>query len=175
MEREYQQGSENNVTFFTGEEVERTPAFGMRTLFVVGMQDPSDIIELTENTDIVHIYLGANQSFKVTGYEDFDQWRAWDNIACTLLDKGYWVTLDFDVEHWLGVSEMSAISHVQFIPQISVKIPYIGLAKYNTCVKIDDTDFKASNPGVWIHSIQDLTDRSKFTDWTKYTKDEIIS
>jgi hypothetical protein len=32
-----------NVDFFTGTEVERTPAFGRRTLFVVGVQPIADI------------------------------------------------------------------------------------------------------------------------------------
>jgi hypothetical protein len=61
-----------------------------------------------------------------------------------------------------------------FIPQIRVPIPYIKLWNYNTMLKIDDKDFKATNPGVWCHSLHDLKDRSKFTPWDKYSNDEII-
>jgi len=53
-------------------------------------------------------------------------------------------------------------------------LPYINQLNYNACIKLDDKDFKASNPGVWVHSVQDLQKRKVFTDWTKYTKDEII-
>ena len=41
-------------------------------------------------------------------------------------------------------------------------------------IKIDDKDFKATNPGVWTHSLHDLKDRSKFTSWDKYKNDEIL-
>jgi hypothetical protein len=41
-------------------------------------------------------------------------------------------------------------------------------------IKIDDKDFKATNPGVWTHSLHKLKDRSKFTAWADYKNDEII-
>ena len=174
MERDYADGVKKDVTFFTGTEIEHTPAYGMKTLFVVGVQPVSDIDEKAQGAACKHIYLGANQSFAVSGYEDYDAWKSWDDLCVALLDRGYWVTLDFDVEHWVGACEMVAMSHAQFIPQISVKIPYTMLGNYNTCVKIDDTGFKASNPGVWVHSLHDLMDRKKFTPWTAYGQDEQI-
>jgi hypothetical protein len=45
---------------------------------------------------------------------------------------------------------------------------------YNATIKLDDKDFAATNPGVWCHQLHDLKDRNKFTDWSKYTKDEVI-
>ena len=36
MKREYNTGTKDSVTFFIGTEIEHTPAYGMRTLFVVG-------------------------------------------------------------------------------------------------------------------------------------------
>ena len=50
-----------NVEFFYGTEVEHTPAFGMPTLFVVGIQ-PEEWIAYRMNGRR-HIYFGANQSF----------------------------------------------------------------------------------------------------------------
>ena len=41
-------------------------------------------------------------------------------------------------------------------------------------VKEKTKDFAATNPGVWCHNIHDLQDRSKFTDWSKYTKDKTL-
>lgn len=174
MERDYADGVKSGVTFFTGIEVENTPMKGAYTLFVVGLQDSAKIHELAQSKVCRHIYLGANQSFTVEGYNDAASWKAWDDLCCALLDRGYWVTLDFDVVHWLGACEMRAMSHAQFIPQVSVKLPYITTANYNTMIKLDDTDFRASNPGVWCHSLHDLMDRSKFTAWDAYTGDEQI-
>jgi hypothetical protein len=58
---------------------------------------------------------------------------------------------------------------------ISVKLPYIEQLGYNACLKIDDKDFDASNPGVWVHRVHDLKSKSLFTDWSKYTTDEIVT
>ena len=38
-------GHNASVNFFTGAEVEHTPAFGLRTLFVVGVQDPQIVLQ----------------------------------------------------------------------------------------------------------------------------------
>ena len=44
MKRDYENGVEKDITFFVGIEVEKTPAFGMKTLFVTGVQ-PCDVIQ----------------------------------------------------------------------------------------------------------------------------------
>jgi hypothetical protein len=41
-------------------------------------------------------------------------------------------------------------------------------------LKIDDKDFKATNPGVWSHSLHKLMNRNAFTDWTCYKNDEVL-
>ena len=51
------------IDFFIGTEVEHSPAFGHRTLFVVGIQDSQIIYQEVSNNDCTHIYFGANQSF----------------------------------------------------------------------------------------------------------------
>ena len=66
------------------------------------------------------------------------------------------------------------VEYHNFIPMISVKLPYIQQLGYNATIKLDDKDFNASNPGVWCHSLHDLKNRNVFTDWSKYTKDQIL-
>ena len=39
MKRVYDQGTDDSVTFFVGTEVEHTPAYGKKTLFIVGKND----------------------------------------------------------------------------------------------------------------------------------------
>lgn len=165
----------NDANFFVGTEVEHSPAHGQRTLFVVGLQSKQEILARALNNGCPHIYLGANQSFNPGIAED--QWAAWDELVTGLLKDGIWVTLDFDVGYasrdWFHDSGWCEYNN--FIPMISVKLPYIKLYNYNTTVKIDDTDFSKSNPGVWCHSLHNLTNRDNFTDWTKYTQDEVIT
>jgi hypothetical protein len=167
------------VRFFVGEEVEHTPAFGMRTLFVVGIQDPAEIHASAVAHKCDHIYFGANQSFPKLNVND-TEWKTWENMIGTLLRSGlggdhyYMCTLDIDAACAEGLLEGPLTEYNNFIPMISVKLPYIKQLGYNATLKLDDKDFRATNPGVWCHNIHDLQDRSVFTDWSKYTKDETL-
>lgn len=158
-----------NVQFFHGTEIEHTPAFGKRTLFVVGTH-PVDAIALNLNGSD-HIYFGANMSFpKLT--VDAQGWKHWEDMIKHFLRLGYWCTLDVDVSCAEGLCESGLSEYSTFIPMLSVKLPYIQQLGYHATIKLDDKDFAATNPGVWCHSVHELMDRNKFTDWTQYTKDQ---
>jgi hypothetical protein len=159
----------NEVSFFIGTEVEHTPAFGKRTLFVVGIQDPEIVWQEFHNNDCDHIYFGANQSF------DNEDWQDWEYMIRYCLEKlPNYCTLDFDVKYAENILETVLVEFHNFIPMISVKLPYIRQFGYNATIKLDDKDFAATNPGVWCHSLHDLQNSKVFTDWSKYTKDEVI-
>ena len=164
----------NNVSFFIGTEVEHTPAFSKRTLFVVGLQDSQIIQQEAKNNDCEHIYFGANQSFPALEINDADAWREWEIMIQDCLTAGWLCTLDLDHAQAEGLLESGLVEFHNFIPMISVKLPYIRQFGYNATLKIDDRDFAATNPGVWCHSLHNLQKRSVFTDWSKYTKDEVI-
>ena len=101
--------------------------------------------------------------------------QEWDFMLNKLVvDTGIWVTLDFDVKYVEWVLDSGMTEYNTFIPMMSCKLPFINQLGYNACLKLDDMDFKATNPGVWTHKVHDLMDRKVFTDWTKYTKDEIL-
>ena len=174
MDRAYTTGNSDSVTFFVGSEVEHTPAYGMRTLFVVGLQSVEEILEYASNSKCTHIYFGANQSFNTNGVNDADTWIPWENMIKACLNAGFWCTLDLDVKDVEGLAESGLSEHRRFIPQISVKIPYLQLLNYNATIKIDDKDFAASNPGIWCIDLHSMLDRKYFNDWDDYTKDEII-
>jgi len=92
----------------------------------------------------------------------------------TFLDKGILCSLDLPYSHAEALLESRMIECDNFIPQIRIPLPYIKQYNYNTMIKLDDKDFNATNPGVWCHSLHDLMDRNKFTDWTKYGLDKVI-
>ena len=160
-----------NTRFFIGTEVEKSPAYGQRTLFVVGYQPANEILARALNNNCPHIYLGANQSFNPPTDKD---WIGWNDLITNMLEEDIWITLDFDVSLTERVLECGFTEYDTFIPMISVKLPYMGQLGYNATLKLDDKDFKATNPGVWCHSLHDLQTRKTFTDWSKYTQDEII-
>ena len=162
----------SNTSLFVGTEVEHSPAHGAKTLFVVGIQ-PTELIEAAYIAHrCEHIYFGANQSFAPDGTADF--FTPWESMIFYFLKKNYLCTLDFDVSDVEEVLESGFSEYHNFIPMISVKLPYINQLGYNATLKIDDKDFAATNPGVWCHSLHRLQYRNAFTGWSKYTKDEII-
>lgn len=166
----------DNIKFFFGTEVEHTPAHSKYTLFVVGVQ-PIDAIAsaltMGEHT-VEHIYFGANMSFPNLKVNDALRWAEWESMIKFFLGKGYLCTLDIDSYCVEGLAESGLCEYNNFIPMISVKLPYIQQLGYNATVKIDDKDFKATNPGVWCHGLHELMDRKVFTDWSKYTKDSTL-
>jgi hypothetical protein len=172
----------NSARFFIGLEVEHTPAHNMNTLFVIGVQPVEEIFEilgeglsyLDRPYQIEHVYFGANQSFPKDIANNARIWDMWSSMIFACLNKGYWCTLDVDVDQVEGLLESGLTEHHCFIPMISVKLPYLQQLGYNATIKLDDIDFAKSNPGVWCHRLHDLIDRNKFTNWTQYTQDKVI-
>ena len=171
MKRDYETGVAEDVVFFTGVEVEKTPAYGMKTLFVTSIQCFDEILTFAEQENCKHIFFGANHSFNP---KSFDDWNDWENMIGYFLEKEYLCSLDIDIKYAEEFLESGLIEHNNFIPQIRVPLPYIKVWNYNTMIKLDDKDFKATNPGVWCHSLHELMDRDKFTDWSKYTLDKTL-
>ena len=172
MKRDYDTGEANNIIFFTGVEVEKTPAFGMKTLFVTGIQDFNEIIKFYKEEQCEHIFFGANHSYQPVTSEEFEDW---DLMIRAFKDQGILCSLDIPSDinlEWFLDGGLTEVDN--FIPQLRVVVPYVAQWNYNTMIKIDDKDFKASNPGVWCHSLHDLTDRNKFTDWSKYGLDKVL-
>jgi hypothetical protein len=171
MKRDYSTGVEEDINFFVGTEVEHTPAFGMRTLFVTGVQSDAAIQSRALAYKCKHIFFGANHSFNP---KDYNEHKAWEDMIMLFLRSEYLCSLDIPLNQVEEFNDGGLNEWNNFIPQIRVPIPYIKLWNYNTMLKIDDKDFKATNPGVWSHSLHTLMDRSKFTDWAQYKNDEIV-
>jgi hypothetical protein len=167
-----------HTRFFLGTEVERTPAWGEITLFVVGLQTESDIDAALRAANlqnhpqtIRHIFFGANHSYDPRSVEEIEQW---EKVIRLFLDRGFLCSLDIPMSQVSEFHEGGLCEHRNFIPQIRVSIPCIRLWNYNTMLKIDDRDFAATNPGVWCHSLHSLQSRDAFTDWNQYHKDNTL-
>ena len=165
-------GHDDSVNFFTGVEVEHTPAHGLKTLFVVGVQPFEQITKHLHGCE--HIYFGANMSFPNPSGNDSVTWNTWEEMIQPCLDAGYLCTLDIDVKWVPGLLDTGFTEYNNFIPMISVKLPCIQQLGYNATIKLDDVDFDATNPGVWCHSVHSLQNRNTFTPWSKYTKDTTL-
>jgi hypothetical protein len=162
-----------DVEFFTGVEVEKTPAYGKNTLFVVGVQSVDDIAYHLQNytRGIEHIFFGANHSFDPRNNLD---WQRWEGMVGAFLSRGYLCSLDIPITAVADFNDTGLCEYRNFIPQIRVSVPYTKLWNYNTMLKIDDVDFDATNPGVWTHSLHSLMSRDTFTSWDQYSKDQTV-
>lgn len=169
MKRDYKSGVSDTPIFFTGIEVEKTPAYGMKTLFVTGVKEAYEIQEHFDKEQCEHIFFGANHSFNPTNDEE---WESWENMIKAFLTADKLCSLDIPIKFAEEFLEGPLCEYNNFIPQLRIPLPYVKQWNYNTMLKIDDKDFKATNPGVWCHSLHDLLDREKFTDWTKYGLDK---
>jgi len=172
MKRDYESGVSDTPIFFTGIEVEKTPAIGMKTLFVTGTQSCDLIQKHYDEEQCEHIFFGANHSYNPVTSDDFEDW---DLMIRAFTDQGILCSLDIpstiNLEWFL---DGGLVESDNFIPQLRVVVPYVKQWGYNAMIKIDDKDFKASNPGVWCHSLHELMDRNKFTDWSKYGLDKVL-
>ena len=101
-----------------------------------------------------------------------DEWTAWENMIIEFLKEGYLCSLDIPIKLAEEFLEGPLVEYNNFIPQLRVPVPYVKQWNYNTMLKIDDKDFKATNPGVWCHRLHNLLDDEKFTDWIEYGLDK---
>ena len=185
IERDYGAGPTTSVNYFIGTEVESSPAKGLVTLFVVGIQSTNTLKELItdraslldQSQHIRHIYLGANMSFHDVANDDYYTWRQIDDMIDELLDSTNidHITVDITVSQIEGFLESSASDNNRVVPMVSVKLPYLRLLNYNTTIKVDDKGFDATNPGVWCVPLEDLTKRKYYTPWSAYKGDTPVN
>lgn len=157
--------------YFIGKEVERSTAYGMETLFVVGVKPVPDIVKLAFHHGVDHIFLGAHQSFNP---RTDDEWAAWDSMVQGLLKTGKLVTIDFDVSLLNDIQNLDWLEWHNFIPMISVKIPRVDLLNYHAVLKIDVPIDDLNNAGVWCHRVQALTTPETYTGWHEYNGDRQV-
>ena len=170
MKRDYADGVKDNANFFVGAEVEKTATEGMHTLFVVGLQRTATVVRHAEKTGAKHIYFGANHSYKVLDGSEVAQ------IAGQLkyfLDRDYHVTIDTNPAYrFKDITDL--LTYPRFTIVYGIRMDNIMDMKGNVVIKIDDADFRATNPGVWCWSVRDMIDEKHFTDWSEYREDKVI-
>lgn len=186
-----------DAKYFVGQEVEHTPAYGLKTLFVVSVHSPIRIVNTAIDESCEHIYFGADNSFN-----SLDKLaEQWEDMIQHALDSDFWVTVDFGNGCWPGVeyamydrtTDMSEygmgiihdkpawtriaklMQHKKFIPMVSIRIPALTLMNKNAIIKVDDDMANPKNPGVWCAPLSSIVKDKGFTDWKEYDDDEIIN
>jgi hypothetical protein len=166
-----------SAKFLVGACADHTPAFSKKTLFVNGKQDMEKILKLAKEHTVSHIYLGAHTSFStMPGWDDIKSFSYWNTTMLELLEKGYWVTLEYSSHahcRLIKVLDKRIIHSKQYVPVIYIKVPDIETYHPNLTIKIDDGHFMKSNQGVWCYNYHEIMDSNKFTAWNEYNFEKV--
>ena len=169
MLRDYTIGTSEDIKLFIGTEIEHTPAYGKRTLFLARNDlTVEQITELAQQNDCEAVYFGANRSYMHSHGTQLSQIQR-------LLKAGFWITVDYPHSIHPAVKQKfnSVWKDPKFIPFCSLIFPDTEQDS-NLCFKVDDIDFNKTNPGVWTMSMTDFKKQAGFTSWDEYKKDEPI-
>ena len=168
MKRPYKDGEHNDVVYYTGINVEKTPAFGKKTLYVMKKRPAKMIIDIARDRECTHIYFGAQGSFK-PAYPK--QWAEYELLVNDLTSAGFFVTVEHDIKYSEDFLDSEFVENNMCIPVLSITVPYLEQYRYNGCVKFNDSGFDKTNAGVWVHSLHSITATSAFTHWADYKDD----
>lgn len=172
MNRTYQNVVTNTAKMFVGLEIELTPYYGLRTLFVVG--SPEDQIDLiskhADENNCTHIFLGANHSYEPQTIEEAVEW----SLAISMLAQKYKVSVDVGSNflHYFRRSKAHLVKDVC----LQVRLEISDISEYNDLVmiKIDDSGFRHSNPGIWTTKLTKICSPENFTGWDAYQQDRVV-
>lgn len=146
--------------FFVGPEVEKTPAFSKKTLFVTGYQDTLAIEKQVHDNKVLHVSLHADSPAG-----DGNDWNA---QITHFLDRKYFVTFSYPAYQHNFVSASLSAGVLQsrlFVPVPVVKLDSIETTHPNLTVKLVDPSV-----GVWCKHYSELIDSNRFTDNNEYER-----
>lgn len=169
MKRQFE--NKKDVVYYVGENVEKTLAYGHRTLFLNEYRPPQMCIDIAKDRSCTHIYIGANGTFKPKNNEE---WAEYDVFVEAVTAAGFLVTMEHNLTQSAWFLDSCFADNIMVIPVLSVEIPYISQYGNQACIKITDKSFGETNPGVWVHSYNDITKTDAFTHWSKYNKDQAV-
>lgn len=166
--RPYKDGVYDDVVYYIGKNVEKTLAFGKQTLFLNQFRPSHLVIDIANDRKCEHIYIGAGGSFSPAQPWE---WKEYDVLVEELTAAGFLVTVEHNLTQSEWFLESGFVENSMVIPVLSIEIPYIAQYGHNSCLKITDKSFGATNPGVWVHSYNEITKDDAFTHWNEYKDD----
>lgn len=162
------QGYED-VVYYVGPEVDHTKAFSMKTLYVIGVRNPEQVVEFASENKCKHVRLGVMNSFQKNK-------RLLEIIESTMRE-GFLTTLEVTVTGYQWVLDnvdQSILHDKNFILVVSVELPKIENGCANLTVKVDDGQWGESNSGTWTYPSTELMDSNRFTSWDDHMTDEVV-
>lgn len=152
----------DEVVYAVGPEVEHTPVFSAKTLFVNGIRKVEQMTEFATLNGCKHISLGA--------FDSFQKNKKWNDIISALLASGLHVSLHYPAEtheYLLQTLDNAIWGHPYFIPIVVITLPRIRDLNKNFMFKFSD-EVGGTNLGVWCSPAREVLDSNRFTPWDDY-------
>lgn len=157
----------DEVVYAVGPEVEHTPVFSAKTLFVNGIRNVEQMTEFANVNVCKHVSLGAFNSFQKN--------KKWNDIIPELLATGLHVSLHYPAEahdYLLQILDHTIWGHPYFIPVVVIALSDIRDLNKNLMFKFGD-EVGGANLGVWSSPAREVLDSNRFTPWGDY--DNIVT
>lgn len=168
MNRDYVDGNvSSTITKFIGKEVEFSAAYGLSTLFVLSTEALFVKQFDFARYQVSHVYLNANHS---------DPYQIDESVMYYLQSCEYvrYMTIEvFDKEQFEYIQQ-HALQFTKILIMWSVAIPNVMSIGNRVTIKLDDSTFNHSNPGVYCMSALEFITNSHETKWNEYTQDAPI-
>lgn len=153
----------NTTKFYIGPEVEKTPAYGKRTLFITDVVENSKVEQYVRDNRIQHISIEVSEGNLDNKFSD---------LVTYLLDRNYFVTFKYPADSHAGVLETFSPGVWQsrlFVPVLRVNVKSIETSNPNLTLSLRDETI-----GLWSLHYNDLLDSNRFTDDSEHERVEII-
>lgn len=164
------------INFFVGTAQERTPAQGLKTLFVVGAPPAHEIVGNALEHRVAHVFIGANHP-RNEAIERFDPNALdWPRVIDELLARNLRVTLEFLPEQyaWVRRSLRSLFDRPGFFAQMTVPLPEEVTDGVRLAIKVDNLAAPTAERGAWVWPLSMLRADHRFTPFASSPTDEIV-
>lgn len=158
----------NQHDYVLGNELEKTAAYGKKTIVVSNVSDLDKLDQLRTESKATALYFYMTQALNKSKNPE-KTFKEYKKAVKHFLDKKVLCTLDIPVEFADKISDLSKSDY--FIANIVIKLPNIKSLNSKAAIKLQGDNFGDSNGGVWVTNLKNIMVKSNFTPWSKYNKD----
>ena len=154
--------------YIIGPEVERTAAYGKKTLIVNQFKDINTIQAIAEQFKCRHIYLEVTYALNHSRNQA-QVLKRYRQLAQHFLKQDYTVTVDIPNE--LASRYADLTKDKRFVMNVAIQIPDMHKLGDRVSMKfVGGADWNKSG-GVYVADFDTIRTKKNFTPWSKYNKD----
>jgi len=154
--------------YIIGPEVERTAAYGKKTLIVNQFKDINTIQSIAEKFKCRHIYLEVTYALNHSSNQA-QVLKRYRQLARHFLQQDYTVTIDIPNE--LASRYADLTNNKNFVMNVAIQIPDMHKLGDRVSMKfVGGADWNKSG-GVYVADFDTIRVKKNFTPWKRYDKD----